>query len=130
MKKVIVNSSNFLANQVHVLLIIISSFFVQTTAAQPAATILADSSYTNYLKNNHEKISIGGTNNFTLFDQDFYNNQLFLVSESHGYATPHQLDMELFKQINKKTVIVHLIVFNYFTLNFLYLLFKQVLLKK
>jgi hypothetical protein len=102
MKKVIVNSSNFLANQLHVLLIIISSFFVQTIAAQPAATILADSSYTNYLKNNHEKISIGGTNNFTLFDQDFYNNQLFLVSESHGYSIPHQLDLELFKQINKK----------------------------
>jgi hypothetical protein len=103
MKKVIVNSSNFLANQLHVLLIIMSSFFVQTVAAQPVRSMSEDSGYTNYLKNNHEKISIGGTNNFTLFDQDFYNNQLFLVSESHGYATPHQLDLELFKQINKKT---------------------------
>jgi hypothetical protein len=103
MKKVFVNSSNFLANQLHVLLIIMSSFFVQTVTAQPIQSMSEDSGYTNYLKNNHEKISIGGTNNFTLFDQDFYNNQLFLVSESHGYATPHQLDLELFKQINKKT---------------------------
>jgi hypothetical protein len=103
MKKVIMNSSNFLVNQLHVLLIIISSFFVQTAASQPAQSISEDSNYTNYLKNNHEKIRIGSTNNFILFDQDFYNNQLFLVSESHGYATPHQLDLELFKQINKKT---------------------------
>lgn len=103
MKNLIVSSSNFFANQLHVLLIIICSFLVQPIAAQPIGNIVADSTYSNYLKNNHEKIEIGSNKSLVIFDQDLYNNQLFLVSESHGYAKPHQLDLELFKQINKKT---------------------------
>jgi hypothetical protein len=96
MKKVILTCSNFAASQLHLLLIIISSFFSQHAAAQ-------DSSYTNYLKNNHEKITIGSNKSLAIFDDAFYSNQIFLVSESHGYMKPHQLDLELFKMINRKT---------------------------
>jgi hypothetical protein len=96
MKKLMKNSSNFLANQLHLLFIILSSFFAQSVTAQ-------DSVYTNYLTQNNEKITISGNNAFSLFDDAFYSNQLFLVTESHGYAKPHQLDAELFKQLNKKT---------------------------
>jgi len=95
MKKAIENSGHFVANQLHLLIIILSGFFSHTLVAQ-------DSSYTNFLQQNHEKITIGGNNRFAIFDDHFYNNQLFLVSESHGYAKPHELDAELFKQINKK----------------------------
>jgi hypothetical protein len=96
MKKVIAASSNFLANYLHLIVIIISIFYCQPVAAQ-------DSTYTNYLQQNHEKITIGGNNSFAIFDEAFYSNQLFLLTESHGYAKPHELDAELFKQINKKT---------------------------
>jgi hypothetical protein len=90
------NSSNFLANQLHILLIILASFFAQQAVAQ-------DSTYTTYLAKNNEKITIGSNNSFSLLDKAFYSNELFLLTESHGYAKPHQLDAELFKQLNKKT---------------------------
>lgn len=85
----------FLANRLHILLIVIASFLSQSTIAQ-------DSTYSNYLAKNNEKITLGTTNEFAIFDDAFYNNQLFLVTESHGYYKPNQLDAELFKQINKK----------------------------
>lgn len=95
MKKAIETSGHFLANQLHILFIILTSVLTQPLMAQ-------DSTYINYLQQNLEKINIGGINRFAIFDDNFYNNQLFLVSESHGYAKPHQLDAELFMQINKK----------------------------
>ena len=95
MKKITTNTFNFLANQFHMLMIILATFFSQNAAAQ-------DSSYADYLSTHNEKIIINGKNNFVLFDNNFYQNQVFFVSESHGYYKPHQLDAELFKQINKK----------------------------
>lgn len=95
MKKFNSTAIGFLANQLHILLIVIASFLGQSTIAQ-------DSTYSNYLAINNEKITLGTTNEFAIFDDAFYNNQLFLVTESHGYYKPNQLDAELFKQINKK----------------------------
>ncbi len=95
MKKIVSNISHFLANQLHLLIMIVASFISQHAAAQ-------DSTYANYLAKNNEKITIGGSNSFAIFDEAFYNNQLFLVTESHGYYKPHEIDAELFKQINKK----------------------------
>jgi hypothetical protein len=99
MKKLITQTSNFVANQLHIIIAIIAfmaiCFLTQTAKAQ-------DSTFTNYLAKNNEKITIGGTNKFVIFDDAFYKNQVFFVSESHGYAKPHQLDAELFMQINKK----------------------------
>ena len=96
MKKVIASTTNFLANQLHLLLIIAASIVCQPATGQ-------DSSYTNYLQKNKDTISIGGNNDLALFDAAFYKNQVFLVSESHGYYKPHEIDFELFKQLNKKT---------------------------
>ncbi|MFN0082764.1 MAG: hypothetical protein ACKVOM_09630 [Ferruginibacter sp.] len=95
MKKLITSTFSFLANYLHILLIITASFLSQPTIAQ-------DSTYSNYLAKNNEKITLGATNDFAIFDDAFYNHQLFLVTESHGYYKPNQLDAELFKQINKK----------------------------
>lgn len=96
MKKVIASTSNFLANQLHLFLIITASIVCQPATGQ-------DSSYANYLQKNSETINIGGNNDLRLFDDAFYKNQVFLLSESHGYYKPHEVDFELFKQLNKKT---------------------------
>jgi hypothetical protein len=95
MKIIITRSSNFFVNRCVILAIIAIVFLRQTAMAQ-------DSSYTQYLRQNHEKITSGGTNAFAFFDTAFYSNQLFLVSESHGYGKPQELDLQLFKQLNKK----------------------------
>lgn len=99
MKKLITQTGNFVANQLHIIIAIIAfaviCFLTQTAKAQ-------DSTFSNYLAKNNEQITIGGENKFAIFDKAFYDNQVFLVSESHGYAKPHQLDAELFIQINKK----------------------------
>ncbi len=99
MKKLITQTTNFVANQLHTIIAIIAfmaiCFLTQTAKAQ-------DSTFSTYLAKNNEKITIGGDNQFAIFDEAFYNNQVFFVSESHGYAKPHQLDAELFMQINKK----------------------------
>lgn len=99
MKKFISNITQFVKNQLHliiaILVFILVCFLTQTAKAQ-------DSTFTNYLAKNNEKIAIGGSNQFAIFDEAFYKNQVFFVSESHGYAKPHQLDAELFMQINKK----------------------------
>jgi len=96
MKKMITNTTGSLANHLHIFLVITAGFLSQTITAQ-------DSTYTNYLAQNNEKITLGGNNSFNILDEAFYDNQLFLVTESHGYYKPNQLDAELFKQINKKT---------------------------
>ncbi len=99
MKKLITQTGNFVANQLHIIITIIAfiliCFLTQTVKAQ-------DSTFSNYLAKNNEQITIGGDNKFAIFDEAFYDNQVFLVSESHGYAKPQQLDAELFMQINKK----------------------------
>jgi hypothetical protein len=99
MKKLITQTSNFVANQLHIIIAIIAFMVIclitKTVKAQ-------DSIFSNYLAKNNEKLNIGGSNQFGIFDQAFYNNQVFFVSESHGYAKPHQLDAELFMHINKK----------------------------
>ena len=96
MKKLIENSLHFLSNQLHILIMLVGSILNMPATAQ-------DSSTTSYLRQNMEKIAIGGSNSFSLFDEAFYQNQVFLLSESHGYDRPHELDFEIFKQLNKKT---------------------------
>lgn len=95
MKKTIENSLNILQNQLHILMIVIGSFLNMPAMAQ-------DSLYSNYLKENRERINIGGNNRFSLFDEAFYQNQVFLLSESHGYDKPHELDFEIFKQLQQR----------------------------
>lgn len=51
----------------------------------------------------HETIHLGQKANFSLFDEAFYTNQLFLLGESHGIQKPQELDFELLKHLNHKT---------------------------
>jgi hypothetical protein len=95
MKKIIQKTASIVANHLHVCIILMGCFSYQPVAGQ-------DSSRAAYLQRNHEKINTETANAFNLFDADFYNNQLFLLSESHGYDKPHQIDALLFQQLNKK----------------------------
>ena len=98
MKKTIETSLNTFNNQLHILIVIIVSFLNIPATAQ-------DSIYTRYLQQNGEKIGIGGNNHFKIFDEAFYKNQVFLLTESHGYDKPHDLDFEIFKQLNQKIAV-------------------------
>ncbi|MEZ0486304.1 erythromycin esterase family protein [Fibrella aquatica] len=39
---------------------------------------------------------------FSLFDKAFYDNQFFLLGESHGFQRPQQVDLALLKHLNKR----------------------------
>ena len=96
MKRTIKNSLSFLTHQLHIIITALVSFFNLPALAQ-------DSIYTNYLKQNGEKIVIAGNNRFELFNKAFYKNQVFFLSESHGYDKPHEVDFELFRHLHQKT---------------------------
>lgn len=49
-----------------------------------------------------QEIVPGKAGNFTLFDKAFYDNQLFLLGESHGMQKPQELDYELLKHLNER----------------------------
>jgi hypothetical protein len=95
MIKRIVKAATYLFNQYYLLIILILVCKCQPLLAQ-------DTSRFAYLEKYHEKINTEAANNFHLFDADFYSNQLFVLSESHGYDKPHQIDALLFQQLNKK----------------------------
>ncbi|MBO0930318.1 CPBP family glutamic-type intramembrane protease [Fibrella aquatilis] len=43
-----------------------------------------------------------GVPDFPLFDKAFYDNQLFLLGEVHGYQKPQQVDLALLKHLNQR----------------------------
>ena len=49
-----------------------------------------------------EEITPGKAGNFALFDNDFYQNQLFLLGETHGVQKPQEIDVELLKHLNRR----------------------------
>ncbi|MCK8494289.1 erythromycin esterase family protein [Spirosoma sp. RP8] len=49
-----------------------------------------------------EEIATGNDPKFTLFDDAFYQNQLFLLGESHGVQKPQEVDFDLLKHLNQK----------------------------
>ncbi|MGJ1408305.1 hypothetical protein ACR78Z_01420 [Sphingobacterium thalpophilum] len=59
-----------------------------------------DEQFADYLKRNQEQISdrIEGK----LFDDNFYQSQIFLFGEVHGYAYNQKMDAYFFKFLNKK----------------------------
>lgn len=54
----------------------------------------------SYLKNNNTVVHDRITDE--LFDEDFYQSDVFLLGEIHGYADNQKLDKELFFYLNKK----------------------------
>jgi hypothetical protein len=96
MKQITRKIAQFIMNYLH--------FFILSIAQLIALQISAQqSTIKDYLAANSQPIVIDSTNPFTIFDKAFYDNQIFLSSESHGYAKPHAIDFELFKHINQKT---------------------------
>ena len=55
-----------------------------------------------YLERNHEVLALTAPADFTLFDDAFYQNQIFLLGESHGTTAPQDLDFALLKHLNAK----------------------------
>ncbi len=56
----------------------------------------------DYLKNNMERIRVDGSPAFRIFDRQFYENQVFLLGESHGYHVPQELDFAMLKHLNAR----------------------------
>lgn len=59
-----------------------------------------DSEFTDYLKNNH--VSVHDKIDDQFFDDNFYNSQVILLGEVHGYADNQKLDQELLTFLNQK----------------------------
>ncbi len=95
MKQIVTNITHVIMSYLHFLIFIIAQFIALHIRAQ-------QSSIKDYLIANSQRIVIDSNNSFTIFDKAFYENQIFLSSESHGYAKPHAIDFELFKHINQK----------------------------
>lgn len=60
-----------------------------------------DSEFTDYLKNNHTPMN--DKMDSQLFDDNFYNSQVILLGEIHGYADNQKLDLDLLKFLNQKS---------------------------
>ncbi|MEO6820810.1 MAG: hypothetical protein ABI266_03760 [Ginsengibacter sp.] len=96
MKKILSQKPGIIIKHLLFLILFVVLFFRSPVFAQ-------ENNYTKYLQQNQSTISIDSDNNLSIFDDAFYKNQVFLVSESHGYYKPQEVDFALFKQINKKT---------------------------
>ncbi|GAB3575529.1 hypothetical protein GCM10027578_39870 [Spirosoma luteolum] len=55
----------------------------------------------------HQTIDPAAPDDFSLFDSAFYQNQLFLLGESHGVQQPQRLDLALLKHLNQRTGLRH-----------------------
>ena len=68
-------------------------------SAQSGAFAQTDTTYAALPK---EEILPESATNFRLFDEAFYQNQLFLLGESHGVQKPQEVDFELLKHLNQR----------------------------
>jgi len=57
---------------------------------------------TTYSTVPHEEIRPDQPNQFSLFNDAFYQNRLFLLGESHGIQKPQELDFALLKHLNER----------------------------
>jgi len=67
-----------------------------------AFSVQAQSDSLSYSSLPKEEIVPGRSDNFRLFDDAFYQHQLFLLGESHGVQKPQEVDFELLKHLNQK----------------------------
>ena len=75
--------------------------FVLLPWTSPAQTPTAPSAEAIFAGVPQESIA-GEASEFKLFDQQFYNNQLFFLGESHGVQRPQELDFALLKHLNQR----------------------------
>jgi hypothetical protein len=59
-------------------------------------------SHQAYLKKNMEQIALDSSPTFQIFDQEFYQNQVILLGETHGYQVPQELDFVILKHLNAR----------------------------
>ncbi|MBO0936939.1 erythromycin esterase family protein [Fibrella sp. HMF5335] len=57
----------------------------------------------------HQGIDLSGNAGFPLFDKAFYDNQLFLLGESHGFKKAQAVDLALLKHLNQRAGVRHYI---------------------
>jgi hypothetical protein len=75
------------------------AFFIILCTTAMAQTDTA--TFENYLKANNQLLNLNQPD-FTIFDNEFYNNQFFLLGESHGFKLPQLIDFALLKHLNNK----------------------------
>ncbi len=68
-----------------------------------AAVHAQPSSKAEYLNANHEIISLEDKNDFRLFDQSFYANQIFMLGEMHGTSNSYRMQEVLADLLKAKT---------------------------
>ena len=68
-----------------------------------SATAQEQQAKRDYLAENHEVLLIDGQNQFKLFDNSFYANNLFLLGEMHGTANSYRVQQLLVDELKKKT---------------------------
>ena len=73
-----------------------------STSCLITASAVAQSDSLTYHSVPKQEIVLGKPDNFRLFDAAFYQNQLFLLGESHGVQKPQELDFELLKHLNQR----------------------------
>ncbi|WP_400191839.1 hypothetical protein [Hymenobacter sp. B81] len=71
----------------------------QAPAAATAAVLPLDSVFAGAPR---ETLDLPGTPAFRLFDEAFYQNQLFLLGESHGVQRPQEIDFALLRHLNER----------------------------
>ncbi|WP_192822731.1 erythromycin esterase family protein [Rufibacter sp. LB8] len=55
-----------------------------------------------YLNQHKQNVSFSGTPSFPIFDEAFYQNQVFFLGEAHGTAAPQELDFALLQHLHQK----------------------------
>jgi hypothetical protein len=55
-----------------------------------------------YLQTQHRTFLPETPDRYTLFDSAFYQNDVFLIGENHGYAAPQALDLTLLQHLNQR----------------------------
>lgn len=65
--------------------------------------VFAQTTVADYLRANHALFAPSAPlATITLFDSAFYANDVFMLGENHGYATPQTLDLALLKHLNER----------------------------
>ncbi|WP_375446783.1 hypothetical protein [uncultured Fibrella sp.] len=76
-----------------IILLVTNWVYVHPASAQDFRT---------YLSKNAISYQPGQHTSYSLFDSAFYQNDVFLLGEVHGYAAPQTIDLDLLKHLNQR----------------------------
>lgn len=83
-------------------LIVPALLFIAQTSGQDSLA------FQQYLQQNSRQVHTSQPNTFS-FTDSFYQQQLFLVGEIHGYQKAHEFDLALFQHLHQKAGVKHYI---------------------